>query len=93
MIAHVNEEAIVLRFDSIENLPSKEWDALLDELKSHHIPGLYPYGKRSSVDVSGPKPRVVIYLTSETVTMDQAIAILKKRHIEVFDARENPSAL
>jgi hypothetical protein len=37
--------------------------------------------------------RVIIYLTAETVTMDEAIAILKKRGIEVFDVRENPQGL
>lgn len=34
--------------------------------------------------------RVVIYLTANTVTMDEAIAILKGHGMEVFDARENP---
>ena len=93
MTAHVNEMGIVLRFDSpLENLTPEGWESLLDELKSHYIPSFYPYGKRMSVDVSATgQMRGVIYFTPNTVTMDEAIPILKKRHIEVFDVRKNPA--
>ena len=91
--AHVNEMGIVMRFDSpADNLSREAWEALLDELKSHYIPSFYKYGKRLRVDVSAEgKLRAVIYFTPQTVTIDDAIAILKKQNIAVFDVRENPS--
>jgi hypothetical protein len=98
--AHINEMGIVLRFDSLaENFSNDQWEQLLDELKSHYIPSFYQYGKRMTVDLGGVKNdeagklRVVIYFTPNTVTMDEAIAILKKRNIEVFDVREHPAGL
>jgi len=33
----------------------------------------------------------VVYFTPQTVSMDEAITILKKRGMEVFDVRETPS--
>ena len=89
--AHVNEMGIVLRFDSLaENLSSEDWNSLLDELKSHYIPSFYQYGKRMHIDVNTDgKVKVVIYLTPQTVTMDEAIAVLKGRQITVFDVRKN----
>lgn len=92
--AHVNEMGIVMRFDSpADNLSSQAWDALLDELKSHHIPSFYQHGKRLHVDVSPEgKLRVVIYFTPQTVTMDEAIAILKVRKIAVSDVRQSSAA-
>ena len=92
--AHVNELGIVLRFDSLsDNLSQEEWEALLDELKSHHIPSFYGHEKRMHMDFEGVKEgqprrlRVVIYFTPNTVAMDDAIAILKRRDINVFDVR------
>jgi len=91
--AHVNEMGIVLRLDApADNLSSEGWEALLDELKSHYIPSFYPYGKRLHADATRDgRVRVVIYFTPQTVTIDDAIAILKKRNIKVFDVRENPA--
>ncbi|HEV2380548.1 MAG TPA: hypothetical protein VG206_12230 [Terriglobia bacterium] len=91
--AHVNEMGIVLRFDSLaDNLSREAWEALLDELKSHYIPSFYQNGKRLHVDVSAEgKLRAVIYFTPQMVTMDDAITILKKWNIKVFDVRENPA--
>jgi hypothetical protein len=92
--AHVNEQGIVIRFDSVsENFSHDEWEALLDELKSHYIPSFYQYEKRMHVDFGGEsgKMRAVIYFTPKTVTMDEAIAILKKRNIAVYDVRKNAS--
>ncbi len=89
--AYVNELGIVLRFDSpSDNFSPDVWDQLLNELKSHYIPSFYQYGKRLHVDLGGdpPKIRVVIYFTDKTATMDEAVSILKKRNIAVFDARE-----
>jgi hypothetical protein len=52
----------------------------------------YQNGKRLHVDVSAEgKIRAVVYFTPETVTMDEAIAILRKRVTVVKDERENPS--
>jgi hypothetical protein len=90
MIAHVNEQGIVLTEGRLSN---EAWDELLDALKSHYIPSFYQYGKRMHVDSSPEgKIRVVIYFTDRTVSMDEAIAILKKRGIEVRDVRESQSA-
>jgi hypothetical protein len=91
--AHVNEMGIVMRFDSmLDNLSSHQWNSLLDELKSHYIPSFYQRGKRLHVDFSaqGGGMRAVVYFTPQTVSMDEAITILKKRGMEVFDVRENP---
>jgi hypothetical protein len=93
--AHVNEMGIVLRPDApSDNLSRAEWESLLDELKSHYIPSFYGYGKRMHVDVSASgQIRAVIYFTDQTVTMEQAIPILKKRNIRVVDVRELPAGL
>lgn len=88
--AHVNERGIVLRFDSLaDNLSRDAWQKLLDELKSHYIPSFYQYGKRVHVDVSAEgKTRAVIYFTPNTVTPDEAIAILRRWNIKVVDVQE-----
>jgi hypothetical protein len=90
--AKVNDMGIVLTFDSpADNLSRDGWEALLDELKSQYIPSFYRYGKRMHVDVSPEgKHRAVIYLTHKTVTVDDAIGILKKRNMNVVDLRESP---
>ena len=91
--AHVNEMGIVMRFDSPgDSLSSEQWESLLNELKSHYIPSFYQYGKRLHVDVSAEgKLRAVVYFTPQTVTMEEAIAILQRRGITVKNVRENPS--
>jgi hypothetical protein len=92
--AHVNEMGVVMRFDSrAENLSSGQWNSLLDELKSHYIPSLYQRGKRLYVDLNAQDGgmRAVVYFTPETVSMDEAIEILRKRGVEVFDVRDNPN--
>jgi hypothetical protein len=87
--AHVNEQAAVLRFDAIENLTPQAWEILLDELRSQHIPSYYQKGKRAhaSIESVTGKTIVTVYLTPQTVTMDDAIAILHHRGFEVHDAR------
>jgi hypothetical protein len=37
------------------------WNALLDKLKAHHIPGRYQHGKRMWADSTG---NAIIYFTS-----------------------------
>jgi hypothetical protein len=92
--AHVNEMGIVLRFSPANNLTRDEWEMLLDELRSHYIPSFYQRDKRLHVDVSADgRMRAVIYFTPQTVTMDEAIAILKRWNIEVFDVREKPPGI
>jgi hypothetical protein len=95
MTAHVNEMGIVLRFYPANNPNKNEWEQLLDELRSHYIPSFYQYGKRLHVDISPPEgqTRAVIYFTPQTVTMDEAIEILKRWNIEVFDVRERPAGV
>jgi hypothetical protein len=86
---------IVMRFDSpADNLSRDAWEGLLNKLKAHYIQSFYQYGKRMHVDVSAEgQLRAVIYFTPQTVTMGEAIAILKKQNIAVSDVRENPPDL
>jgi hypothetical protein len=86
--AHVNEIGIVFRrFDALQQTPAW-WDSLLNDLKAHHVPGLQMTGKRLTVDVSaGGGQRGIMYFTPSTVTMDEAIPILKKHGVEVYDVR------
>jgi len=71
-----------------DNFSPEAWDSLLDELKSHPIPSFYQAGKRLHIDWAGKGMlRAVIYFTPQTVTMDEAIPILKERGITVFDVR------
>jgi hypothetical protein len=86
--AHVNELGIVFRgFGPLKQTPAW-WDSLLDELKTHHVPGLQPTGKRLTIDVAaGGGHRGIVYFTPSTVTMDEAIPILKKHGVEVYDVR------
>ncbi|HKC01384.1 MAG TPA: hypothetical protein VKD23_21550 [Terriglobales bacterium] len=95
MTAHVNEMGIVLRFYPANNLTHDEWERLLDELRSHYIPSFYQYGKRLHVDISPPEGqmRAVIYFTPQTVAMEEAIAILQRWNIQVFDVRERPAGI
>jgi hypothetical protein len=94
MTAHVNERGIVLRFKPASNLTHDEWERLLNELRSHYIPSFYQTGKRLHVDVSADgQMRAVIYFTPQTVTVDEAIAILKRWQIEVHDVREKPAGV
>jgi hypothetical protein len=94
LTAHVNEQGIVLRFSSLmDNLSHDDWEKLLNELKSHYIPGFYQRGKRLHVDLDpNSGMRAVIYFTDRTVTMDESIPILKKWNFEVHDVREKPAA-
>jgi len=85
--AHVNKMGIVMKFDSpADDLSSEAWESLLDDLKSHYIASFYQDGKRMRTVVSADaKLRFVIYLTPKTATVDEAIAILRKRNIAVSD--------
>lgn len=87
MTAHVNKEAIALRFSMADNLRTQQWEMLLDQLKSVSLPSLYPAGRRMVVVPEGAQTKAVIYLTSDTVTLDQAIDILHNWNIEVHDVR------
>jgi hypothetical protein len=87
--AHVNEMGIIFRkFNSFEQ-PTAWWDALLDELKVHHVPSLQQAGKRMTVDAggSGGGFRGIVYFSPNTVSLDEAITILKKHGVEVYDVR------
>jgi hypothetical protein len=88
MFANVNEERIVLRFNFADNFPPHQWEMLLDQLRSRHIPGLYQLGKRMAV-AQGPDGRTesTIYFTAETVSFDEAVHILRHHGAEVQDAR------
>jgi hypothetical protein len=90
MTAHVNNQGIVLRFDAADNLPNQQWEILLDQLKSEHIPSLYANGRRShvSIEPGTGKTRMVIYFTTSTVTVDQAKDILHHWGIDVHNAAE-----
>lgn len=91
MTAHVNEEAIVLRFESVDNLSHQGWEILLDQLRSEHIPSLYRNGKRShaSFEARTGKTLVVIYFTPKMVTVPQAKDILMQMGIDVQEKMQN----
>jgi len=91
--AHVNDQGIVLRYRYEDNLPSEDWEVLLDDLKSHFVPSLYPTGRRCIVDpwVEGNGTRMTIYFTSGMVTFDEAVSILKRWNFSVNDVRESPT--
>ena len=90
MTAHVNQEGIVLRFSIADNLPTQQWEILLDQLKSTYLPSLYRTGKRLIVVPEGNLTKAVIYLTPQTVTLDQAIDILHQWNMDVHDVRTEP---
>ena len=89
--AHVNEAGINLRYDAGENLPSQAWEMLLDQLRSEHIPGQYPLGKRSIVSpgLSPDITKMTIYFTSKMVTIDEAKEILHHWGFEVLEDVES----
>jgi hypothetical protein len=91
MTAHINKEAIALRFDVAENLSHQSWEELLDQLRSEHIPSLYQHRKRShaSIEPGSGKTLVVIYLTPKMVSVEQAEGILRHRNIDVHVEAEN----
>lgn len=86
--AHVNEMGIVFRkFNPIEHNPAW-WDSLLNELKAEHVPGLQQTGKRMTVDPLAPGGFAgIVYFTPNTVGLDEAIPILKKHRVDVYDVR------
>jgi hypothetical protein len=90
--AHVNELGIVFRGFNPLDQPADWWESLLDELKAHHIPSFHQYGKRMVVDMGASGgARGVVYFTPHTVSMDEAILILEKRGVKVYDVRSSPS--
>jgi hypothetical protein len=76
--AEVSEERVVL--SDYGHQSSEWWDALLNKLKSHHIPGRYQHGRRMWAD---PLGNAMIYFTSDTVSVDKAVEILKQTGFEV----------
>ncbi len=92
MTAHVNELGIVFRGFYPLDQPADWWESLLDELKAHHIPSFHQSGKRMVVDVEASGGiRGVVYFTPSTVSMDEAIVILEKHGVRVYDVRSCPS--
>mgnify|MGYP001602649576 CR=1 FL=1 len=88
MRAHANDHAIVIHFLPSEEPSSEEWENLLDQLKSVNIPGYYEAGRRMRVLIDPEeKMRVLIFLTPETVSVDDALDILRRWNIEVHDER------
>ena len=87
MTGHVGSRAIVLWFRPDENLTDEHWERLLDELKSHPIPGIYEEGKRSraTFESASGMTRVLIYLTDKTVTTNEAEIVLHKWCIDLVD--------
>lgn len=87
--AHVNEAGIVLRYEFSENLTPQDWETMLDQLKSQHLPSLYQHGKRMHVapDPSGKCIVGTIYLTPQMVKIDSACDILHHWGFDVHDAR------
>ena len=77
---------ITIRDDSIDitEIPLNqhiEWESLLNELKSEHIPGWYQDGKRMDGSVAEGKAHVFIYRTPEMPPEPQVLEILKRHGI------------
>jgi hypothetical protein len=77
---------ITIRGDSIDitEIPLDqhiEWESLLNELKSEHIPGWYQDGKRMGVSIVDGKAHVFIYRTEKTPSEPQILEILKRHGI------------
>ena len=79
--AEVNEERIVL--SEYGDRSREWWDMLLNRLKSLHVPGRYQYGRRMWAAFG----TAMIYFTSDTVSVDDAVAILEQTG---FDVRRQP---
>jgi len=95
MTAHVNEQGIVFRGHSPVEHTGQWWNSLLDELKVKPLPGRYPAGARMFTDLGAPEGgmRSVVYFTPDTVGMDDAIEILTRYRIEVYDVRGEETVL
>ena len=63
----------------------------MNDLKAHHVPGLQMTGKR--LTIGGGGHRGIMYFTPSTVTMDEALPILKKHGVEVYDVRGKDECL
>ena len=86
MRAEISEDRIVLR-DCVGK-PGDWWGALLDELKSHHIPSRYPRNQRMLALANGD---AFIYLTEKTVSSREALGILRNHGFVVYrDVAFNP---
>jgi len=81
--AHISEMGIVFRrLNPLQQTPAW-WDSVLNDLKAHHVPSLQKAGERLTTDGH----HGIMYFTSSTVTADEAIPILKKHGVEVYDVR------
>jgi hypothetical protein len=76
--AEVSDERIVL--SGYGHPPNEWWDALLNKLKSHHVPGRYQDGRRMWADAFGT---AMVYFTPDTVSVDEAVEVLKQTGFEV----------
>jgi hypothetical protein len=66
----------------IPHFPKIDWKLILDELKSVHLPGLYPAGKRMGANIVDGRPYAYIYRTAEMPPESEIRAILKRHGIE-----------
>jgi hypothetical protein len=62
--------------------PAIDWSAILDELKSVHLPGLYQAGSRMGASMVDGKVHAYIYRTAEMPPESEIRAIFKRHGVE-----------
>jgi hypothetical protein len=58
-----------------------QWNSILDELKSEHLPGLYQRGKRMGMNIVDGRLHAYIYRTGKTPPEPEILEILKRHGI------------
>ena len=58
-----------------------QWNAILDELKSEHRPGVYQHGKRMGMSIVNGKLHAYIYRTANTPPDSEILEILNRHGI------------
>ena len=58
-----------------------QWNAILDELKSEHCPGVYQHGKRMGMNIVNGRLHAYIYRTDKTPTDSEILEILDRHGI------------
>jgi len=83
--AHVNDNGIVLRYPSQDNL-NNELNSLLDDLKVIHVNGIHPTNGRVAVmpDNTITTPVLAIDIHSIGVEKEEIVPILENHNVKVF---------
>ncbi len=58
-----------------------QWNPILDELKSEHVPGLYQHGKRMGMNIVNGRLHAYIYRTGKIPPEAEILEILQRHGI------------